>query len=101
MQGGADRLATAGPAEPLGHPADQTAQRGGGPSPATGGAATERWAARTVSPRLASISGQRGGGGRGTDRSAPRGWCRDAATESPSAGDGASARQRAWRSSPE
>ena len=26
MQGGADRLATAGPAEPLAHPADQTAQ---------------------------------------------------------------------------
>ena len=27
MQDGADRLATAGPAEPLAHPADQTAQR--------------------------------------------------------------------------
>ena len=27
MQGGADRLAAAGPAEPLTHPADQTAQR--------------------------------------------------------------------------
>src|SRR4051794_32147580 len=27
MQSGADRLATAGPAEPLAHPADQTAQR--------------------------------------------------------------------------
>ena len=27
MQGGADRLAAAGPAEPLAHPADQTAQR--------------------------------------------------------------------------
>ncbi|HWO59988.1 MAG TPA: hypothetical protein VNO31_08140, partial [Umezawaea sp.] len=27
LQGGADRLATAGPAEPLAHPADQTAQR--------------------------------------------------------------------------
>ncbi len=26
MQGGADRLAAAGPAEPLAHPADQTAQ---------------------------------------------------------------------------
>jgi hypothetical protein len=61
MQGGADRLAAAGPAEPLAHPADQTAQRGGGSAPATGGAAADRWAARTVSPRLASISGQRGG----------------------------------------
>jgi len=27
MQGGADRLAAAGPAEPLAHPANQTAQR--------------------------------------------------------------------------
>jgi hypothetical protein len=61
MQGGADRLAAAGPAEPLAHPADQTAQGGAGSAPAMGGAATERWAARTVSPRLASISGQRGG----------------------------------------
>src|SRR3954469_11132677 len=99
MKGGADGLAAAGLAEPLAHPADQTAQRGAGSAPATGGAAAERWAARTVSSRLASISGQRGG--RCADRSAPRGCCRDAATPSPSEGDGASARQRAWRSSPE
>src|SRR3954471_13417257 len=59
MQGGADRLATAGPADPLAHPADQTAQRGAGSAPATGGPAAERWAARTVLPRPASISGQR------------------------------------------
>src|SRR4051795_12830964 len=59
MQGGADRLAAAGPAEPLAHPADQTAQRGAGSAPATGGAAAEHWVARTVSPRAASISGQR------------------------------------------
>ena len=87
LQGGADRLAAAGP--PLAHPADQTAQRGAGSAPATGGAEAERWAARTVSPRPASISGQRGG--RRADRRAPRGrWCcRDAATPSPSAGDGA------------
>jgi len=42
MQGGADRLPAAGPAEPLAHPADQTAQRGAGSAPATGGAAAER-----------------------------------------------------------
>src|SRR3954469_15547533 len=49
MQGGADRLPAAAPAEPLAHPADQTAQRGAGSAPATGGAAAERWAARIVS----------------------------------------------------
>src|SRR4051812_26630246 len=58
MQGGADRLPAAAPAEPLAHPADQTAQRGAGSAPATGGVAAERWAAWTVSPRPASISGQ-------------------------------------------
>jgi hypothetical protein len=59
LQGGADRLATAGPAEPLAHPADQTAQ---GPARRRigAGSAADRWAARTVSPRAASISGQRG-----------------------------------------
>src|SRR4051794_39229548 len=50
LQGGADRLAAAGPAKPLAHPANQTPQRGAGSAPATGGAAAERWAARTVSP---------------------------------------------------
>jgi hypothetical protein len=62
MQGSADRLPAAGPAEPLAHPANQTAQRGGGSAPAMGRAAAVRWAARTVSPRPASISGQRGAG---------------------------------------
>ena len=37
----------------------RSVQRGAGSAPATGGAAAERWAARTVSPRPASISGQR------------------------------------------
>jgi hypothetical protein len=60
MQGSADRLPAAGP--PLAHPANQTAQRGGGSAPAMGRAAAVRWAARTVSPRPASISGQRGAG---------------------------------------
>src|SRR3954467_4884520 len=99
MQGGADRLAAAGPAELLTAPANQRGRRGAASAPAAGGAAAEHWVARTVSPRPASISGQRGG--RCADRSAPWGCCRDAATPSPSEGDGASARQRAWRSSPE
>ncbi len=131
MQGGADRLATTGPAEPLAHPADQApqgparrrigsrqqvrpnrsrtqptkrrkVQRGAGSAPATGGAAATRWAVRTVSPRPASMSEQKGGGRRYAGKRAPRGraCCIDAATSSPSADDGACAWQRAWHNSP-
>ena len=74
MQGGADGLAAAGPAERS--PTQPTRRRSvsaAADRPGTGGVAAERWAARTVSPRPASISGQRGGGRRCADRSAPRG----------------------------
>src|SRR3954465_2889796 len=61
LQGGADRLAAAGPAAPLAQPTRRrSVQRGGGSAPAMGGAAADRWAVRTVSPRAASIFGQRG-----------------------------------------
>jgi hypothetical protein len=105
MQGGADRLPAAGPVEPLAHPANQTAQRparrriGAGYGPECGGAlgGTDCFAEAGFDLRA------KGGGRRCADRSAPRGrgCCRDAATPAPSAGDGASARQRAWRNSPE
>src|SRR3982750_4514969 len=39
----------------------RSVQRGGGSAPATGGGGGGGWAARIVSPRPASISGQRGG----------------------------------------
>jgi hypothetical protein len=70
-------------------------QRGGGSAPATGGAAAACWAVRTASPRATSIRGQKGGGHRCADTSAPRGRvrCRHA-SPLPSA-DGA---RCGWRS---
>jgi hypothetical protein len=64
-------------------------QRGGGSAPATGGAAAACWAVRTASPRAASIRGQKGGGHRCADTSAPRGRarCRHAPSPSLSADD--------------
>ncbi len=76
-------------------------QRGAGPSPATGGAAAVRWAARTTSPRPASKRGQRGDGRRcgGRPGRQVRVRCRRAASPSRSAGAGPRARRRAWHNS--
>ena len=89
----------------------QTARAPSRPDAAASSAAADRLRLRAArrlcagrrgltSPRLASISGQRGGGRRCADRPAPRGraCCRDAATPSPSAGGGPCVRPPAWRS---
>ena len=71
-------------------------QRGGGSAPARGGSAAACWAVRIASPRAAAICGQKGGGRRCADKTAPRGRgrCRRAPSPSPSA-DGV---HYGWRS---
>ncbi len=75
-------------------------QRGAGSAPATGGAAAPRWAARTSSPSVASISGQRGDGHQCGNTAAPRGRVRYSYAPSPLrfAGGAPYVRPPAWRS---
>ena len=76
-------------------------QRGFGSAPAMGGLAACCWAARTSAPRAAAMSGQKGGGRRCADTTAPRGRvrCSRAASPSQSAGGGRCVLRRAWRRS--
>ena len=75
-------------------------QRGFGFAPATGGAAACCRAVRTASPRAAAMSGQRGGGHRCADKSAPRGraYCKHAPSPSRCGGGERCVPPRLWRS---
>ena len=71
-------------------------QRGGGSAPAMGGSAAACWAVRIASPTAAAIRGQKGGGHRCADTTAPRGRVRCRRAPSPSlSADGACS---GWRS---
>ena len=77
-------------------------QRGGGAAPVTGGLAAACWAARTSTPRAASIAGQKGGGRRCAGRLMPRGraCCSCEATPSRSEDDAPCVRPPGWRNRP-